>query len=160
DPGIIGTAVAPFSVDGGLKLLTGNLGRAVIKTSAVKPEHRVVEAPAVVFDAQEDLMAAFDRGELQRDFVAVVRWQGPRANGVPEAKVDAAEWGRRAAGPHGLEAHRHGLGRELFAAFRAHALGAEQGAITFAAAESPGLAPPGRGAVLHERHAFAPEGTA
>jgi phosphogluconate dehydratase len=56
----------------------------VIKTSAVKPEHRVVEAPALVFNDQEELMAAFDRGELQRDFVAVVRYQGPRANGMPE----------------------------------------------------------------------------
>jgi len=65
-------------------LLRGNLGRAVIKTSAVKPEHRVVEAPALVFDDQEALMAAFDRGELRRDFVAVVRYQGPRANGMPE----------------------------------------------------------------------------
>ena len=65
-------------------MLRGNLGRAVIKTSAVKPEHRVVEAPALVFDDQEALMAAFDRGELRRDFVAVVRYQGPRANGMPE----------------------------------------------------------------------------
>jgi phosphogluconate dehydratase len=74
----------PFSADGGLKLLTGNLGRAVIKVSAVKPEHRRVEAPAVVFDSQEALIAAYRRGELNRDFVAVVRFQGPRANGMPE----------------------------------------------------------------------------
>ena len=74
----------PFSADGGLKLLSGNLGRAVIKVSAVKPEHRVVEAPAIVFNDQAELMAAFDRGELKRDFVAVVRYQGPRANGMPE----------------------------------------------------------------------------
>jgi phosphogluconate dehydratase len=74
----------PFSPDGGLKLLRGNLGRAVVKTSAVKSEHRVVEAPAVVFDTQEDMMAAFDRGELNHDLVAVVRYQGPRANGMPE----------------------------------------------------------------------------
>jgi phosphogluconate dehydratase len=65
-------------------VLTGNLGRAVIKTSAVKPEHRVVEAPARVFDSQEALQAAFKRGELDRDFVAVMRFQGPRANGMPE----------------------------------------------------------------------------
>jgi phosphogluconate dehydratase len=75
---------AAFSPDGGIKLLQGNLGRAVIKTSAVKPEHRVVEAPALVFNSQEDMMAAFDRRELNKDFVAVVRYQGPRATGMPE----------------------------------------------------------------------------
>jgi phosphogluconate dehydratase len=74
----------PFSPDGGLKLLRGNLGRAVIKTSAVQPQHRVVEAPALVFDDQEDVMQAFRRGELNRDCVVVVRFQGPRANGMPE----------------------------------------------------------------------------
>jgi len=74
----------PFQAEGGLKLLTGNLGRAVIKTSAVKPEHRVVEAPARVFDDQEQLLAAFKRGELDRDFIAVLRFQGPKANGMPE----------------------------------------------------------------------------
>ena len=75
---------APFSATGGLKLLTGNLGRSVIKVSAVKPEHRVVQAPAIVFDDQDDVMAAFERGELERDFIAVIRYQGPRANGMPE----------------------------------------------------------------------------
>jgi len=84
DETVLRPVARPFSPDGGLKLLRGNLGRAVIKTSAVKPEHRVVEAPALVFDDQEALMAAFDRGELRRDFVAVVRYQGPRANGMPE----------------------------------------------------------------------------
>jgi phosphogluconate dehydratase len=74
----------PFAADGGLKLLQGNLGRAVIKTSAVRPDRHRVEAPAIVFNSQEELMAAFDRGELRRDFVAVVRYQGPRANGMPE----------------------------------------------------------------------------
>ena len=74
----------PFSADGGLKLLAGNLGRAVIKVSAVKPEHRVVQAPAIVFKSRKKVMAAFDRGELKRDLVAVVRYQGPRANGMPE----------------------------------------------------------------------------
>jgi phosphogluconate dehydratase len=74
----------PFSADGGLKLLRGNLGRSVIKTSAVKNEHRVVEAPARVFDAQDDVMKAFEAGELARDVVVVVRYQGPRANGMPE----------------------------------------------------------------------------
>jgi len=84
DDTVLRPASAPFSADGGLKLLSGNLGRAVIKVSAVKPEHRVVEAPAIVFNDQAELMHAFDRGELKRDFVAVVRFQGPRANGMPE----------------------------------------------------------------------------
>ncbi|MDD3838181.1 MAG: phosphogluconate dehydratase [Phenylobacterium sp.] len=74
----------PFQAEGGLRLLQGPLGRGVIKTSAVKPEHLVIEAPALVFDDQDDLLAAHKRGELNRDFVAVVRFQGPRANGMPE----------------------------------------------------------------------------
>jgi phosphogluconate dehydratase len=74
----------PFSSHGGLRLLTGNLGRAVIKTSAMTHEHHVVEAPAVVFNDQEEVIAAFKAGKLARDFVAVVRFQGPRANGMPE----------------------------------------------------------------------------
>jgi phosphogluconate dehydratase len=74
----------PFQAEGGMKLLTGSLGRAVMKTSAVKPEHLTIEAPAIVFDEQEDLLSAFKRGELDRDFVAVVRFQGPKANGMPE----------------------------------------------------------------------------
>src|ERR1700681_5032260 len=74
----------PFSSHGGLQLLTGNLGRAVIKTSAMKHEHHVVEAPALVFDDQEEVIAAFKAGKLARDFVAVVRFQGPRANAMPE----------------------------------------------------------------------------
>jgi phosphogluconate dehydratase len=74
----------PFQAEGGLRLVTGPLGRGVIKTSAVKPEHLVIEAPALVFDDQDDLIAAHRRGELNRDFVAVVRFQGPRANGMPE----------------------------------------------------------------------------
>jgi len=84
DDGVVRTAAAPFSDSGGLKLLVGNLGRAVIKVSAVPPSHHVVEAPARVFDGQEELLAAFKAGELERDFVAVVRFQGPRANGMPE----------------------------------------------------------------------------
>jgi phosphogluconate dehydratase len=84
DPSVLRPASEPFSADGGLKLLQGNLGRAVIKVSAVKPEHRIVEAPAIVYEDQDDLLAAFRRGELTRDFVAVVRFQGPRANGMPE----------------------------------------------------------------------------
>jgi phosphogluconate dehydratase len=201
DESVLRPAARPFSPDGGLKLLSGNLGRAVIKTSAVNPEHRVVEAPALVFDSQEELMAAFDRGELRHDFVAVVRYQGPRANGMPElhkltpllgvlqdegfqvalvtdgrmsgasgkvpaaihvtpeclaggplarvrggdmilldgergvldVKVSAAEFAARPPEPVNLSANQHGLGRELFAVFRANATGAEQGAISFAA---------------------------
>ena len=74
----------PFQAEGGIRLLTGPLGRGVIKTSAVKPQHLMIEAPALVFDDQEELQAAFKRGELDRDFVAVVRFQGPQANGMPE----------------------------------------------------------------------------
>ncbi len=74
----------PFQTDGGLKLLGGNLGKAVIKTSAVKPEARIVEAPATIFESQEALQDAFRAGELERDFIAVLRFQGPRANGMPE----------------------------------------------------------------------------
>ncbi|MFT5432715.1 MAG: phosphogluconate dehydratase, partial [Myxococcota bacterium] len=65
-------------------LIAGNLGRAVIKVSAVAEAHRVVEAPCIVFNDQNELLAAFERGELERDFVAVVRFQGPHANGMPE----------------------------------------------------------------------------
>jgi phosphogluconate dehydratase len=74
----------PFGADGGLKVLRGNLGRAVIKTSAVQPQHRVIEAPAAVFDDQEGVIAAYTAGQLTRDCVVVVRYQGPRANGMPE----------------------------------------------------------------------------
>ena len=84
DTKIVRPAVAPFSPSGGLKLLTGNLGRAVIKVSAVPEDRHVIEAPARVFDSQEALQQAFKAGELERDFVAVVRFQGPRANGMPE----------------------------------------------------------------------------
>jgi phosphogluconate dehydratase len=73
-----------FQPTGGLKVLKGNLGAAIIKTSAVKPERRVIEAPAKVFDSQEALNAAFKAGELDCDFVAIVRFQGPKANGMPE----------------------------------------------------------------------------
>jgi phosphogluconate dehydratase len=74
----------PFQPDGGLRLMQGKLGRGVIKISAVAAEHRAVRAPALVFDSQEAVQAAFDKGELKRDFVAVVRFQGARANGMPE----------------------------------------------------------------------------
>jgi len=74
----------PFSPDGGLRLLQGNLGRAVIKVSAVKPQHRKVSAPAVVVNDQKELEQLFKQGKLERDFIAVVRCQGPQANGMPE----------------------------------------------------------------------------
>ena len=73
-----------FQPTGGLKVLSGNLGKAIIKTSAVKPERRFIEAPALVFDSQQALNDAFKAGALDRDFVAVVRFQGPKANGMPE----------------------------------------------------------------------------
>ncbi len=84
DASVLRQAAEPFSSEGGLKLLKGNLGRAVIKVSAVPDDRHVIEAPAIVFNAQEELQAAFKAGQLQRDFVAVVRFQGPRANGMPE----------------------------------------------------------------------------
>lgn len=84
DDSVVRTVAAPFSATGGLKLLTGNVGRSVIKVSAVPEERHIVEAPAIVFDSQESLQAAFKAGELERDFIAVVRFQGPQANGMPE----------------------------------------------------------------------------
>jgi phosphogluconate dehydratase len=84
DAAVVRAAAAPFAPTGGLKLLTGNLGRSVIKTSAVPDDRHVIEAPARVFDSQEALHAAFKAGELERDVVVVVRFQGPHANGMPE----------------------------------------------------------------------------
>ncbi|UIF91610.1 phosphogluconate dehydratase [Cupriavidus sp. UYPR2.512] len=84
DDSIVRGADAPFAPDGGIKVLDGKLGRAVIKTSAVKAEHQVVEAPAIVFAHQDDVLHAFKRGELERDFVAVLPWQGPASCGMPE----------------------------------------------------------------------------
>jgi phosphogluconate dehydratase len=186
----------PFSPTGGLKLLSGNLGRAVIKISAVKPDRHVLEAPAVVFNDQNELSDAFKRGELERDFVAVIRFQGPRANGMPElhkltpalgvlqdkgfkvalltdgrmsgasgkvpaaihltpeaadggpiakvrdgdviridaasgrleALVDAETWAAREAQTADLSHYHAGLGRELFASFRAAVGPADEGA--------------------------------
>ena len=199
DETIVRPASRPFQPSGGLRLMQGNLGRAVAKISAVKPQHRRVEAPAVVFDRQEDLTAAFKAGELDRDFVAVVRFQGPRANGMPElhklmsplgvlqdrgyqvalvtdgrlsgasgkvtsaihvtpealcdgplallkagdpivvdpengvleAKVDLSQ--RQPVTPDLTSSHV-GMGRELFAGFRASACGAEEGATCFGGA--------------------------
>jgi phosphogluconate dehydratase len=223
DPAIVAPVAKPFSADGGLKVLDGNLGRAVIKTSAVKPEHRVVEAPAIVFESQEEVMAAFDRGELARDLVAVVRYQGPRANGMPElhkltpilgvlqddgyrvalvtdgrmsgasgkipaaihvtpeclaggplakvrtgdtilldsnrgllhALVPESEWDTRIAASADLREHHHGLGRELFGVFRANALGAEQGAMTFVTPEDAESIPAHTTVPVHDHFVFA-----
>ena len=84
NPGVLSSAREPFAPDGGLRVLAGNLGRGVIKVSAVAPEHHRVEAEAVVFDDQNQLAVAFEAGELDRDCVVVVRFQGPKANGMPE----------------------------------------------------------------------------
>src|SRR5581483_3771822 len=199
DRSILRGAKEPFRADGGLCVLDGNLGRAAIKVSAVPQDRLVIEAPARVFTEQDQLKQAFERGELERDFVAVVRFQGPRANGMPElhqltpilgvlqdrghrvalltdgrmsgasgripaaihltpeasaggpiarlrdgdliridatagtldVMVPASEWDARPAMQHELEAHRHGLGRELFSLFRRVAEGAEHGAGVF-----------------------------
>ncbi|MDQ2696950.1 MAG: dihydroxy-acid dehydratase, partial [Pseudomonadota bacterium] len=207
DESILRPAGNPFSPTGGLKVLSGNLGRAVIKVSAVKPEHRVVEAPAIVFNDQDEIMDAFENGALHRDFIAVVRFQGPRANGMPElhkltpplgvlqgkgfkvglvtdgrmsgasgkvpaaihvtpeclnggplakvrdgdvivldaergvleARVDAGDWASRQPQMIDLSHNRWGCGRELFDVFRANAVGAEQGAMSFVL---PDVAPP------------------
>ena len=84
DPTIVRSAANPFSTSGGLKVLTGNLGRCVIKVSSVPDDRHVIEAPARVFDSQQGLLDAFNNGELERDVICVVRWQGPQANGMPE----------------------------------------------------------------------------
>ena len=84
NPKILAKAGAPFSHDGGLRMLDGNLGRAVIKVSAVKSEHHTIEAPVRVFDTQHGIKEAFDAGELDHDVIAVCRFQGPKANGMPE----------------------------------------------------------------------------
>ena len=188
-----------FQPTGGLRLLTGNLGNAIIKVSAVKPQHRIIEAPAMVFHTQEELQQAFKEGRMNRDVVAVVRYQGPKANGMPElhkltpalgvlqdrgyrvalvtdgrmsgasgkvpaaihvtpealdggpiAKirdgdivrvdagtgrlevlVDEQEFARREVEPVDLSFRQHGMGRELFAAFRRIAGRADEGASIF-----------------------------
>jgi phosphogluconate dehydratase len=198
-PDVLRGIDAPFAATGGLHMLDGNLGRAVIKTSALREDRHVIEAPAIVFESQEALQSAFKRGELERDFVAVVRFQGPKANGMPElhklmpplgvlqdrgfrvalvtdgrlsgasgkvpaaihvtpeavegggiaklrdgdmirvdapngsldALVDAAEWAAREPATADLSANTHGVGRELFAAFRANAAPADMGAAIF-----------------------------
>jgi len=84
DENILRPVARAFSPEGGLRVMEGNLGRGVMKVSAVAPEHQVVEAPARVFEDQQDLADAFKAGELEHDFVAVMRFQGPRSNGMPE----------------------------------------------------------------------------
>ncbi|MAA97471.1 MAG: phosphogluconate dehydratase [Stappia sp.] len=201
DPKVLSTVRKPFQPNGGLTVLDGNMGRAVIKVSAVKPDRRVIEAPARIFMSQEALQDAFKAGELSEDFVAVLPFQGPRACGMPELHkltpslgvlqdrglkvalvtdgrmsgasgkvpaaihvtpeavdggpiarirdgdmirvdsrtgrlevlVDADEFAARTPLTADLSAHQTGLGRELFAAFRATAGPADQGAHVFGA---------------------------
>ena len=84
DDSIVRTYKKPFSETGGLKLLKGNIGRSVMKISAIPEEKHIIEGPAIIFDSQEELLTAFDSGSLEKDFIAVVRFQGPKANGMPE----------------------------------------------------------------------------
>ncbi len=84
DQEMLRTPAEAFSSDGGMRLVTGNLGRAIFKTSAVEAARRTVEAPARIFSSQDEVLTAFKAGELDRDVAVVVRFQGPRANGMPE----------------------------------------------------------------------------
>lgn len=84
DEKVISSTNTPFNNEGGVKLLSGNIGRSVIKTSALKEEGLFIKAPAIVFESQEQLQIAFKNGELEKDFIAVVRFQGPKSNGMPE----------------------------------------------------------------------------
>jgi phosphogluconate dehydratase len=84
DETVLRAASDPFQPDGGMRLVSGNLGRAIFKTSAVDDSRRTIEAPARIFADQDEVLAAFRAGELERDVVVVVRFQGPRANGMPE----------------------------------------------------------------------------
>ncbi|AXK38799.1 phosphogluconate dehydratase [Crenobacter cavernae] len=84
DTSVLRSAADPFDQEGGLRLVAGNVGRAIVKTSAVAPDKRAVTAPALVFSSQEAMLAAFRAGQLERDFIAVLPFQGPRANGMPE----------------------------------------------------------------------------
>jgi phosphogluconate dehydratase len=196
DTEVLSTVAKPFATSGGLHVMHGNLGRGVSKISAVAEEHQIVKAPAVVFDDQDDMMAAFKRGELEKDFIAVIRFQGPKSNGMPElhkltpplgvlqdkgfkvalvtdgrmsgasgkvpsaihmcpecadggplAKVrdgdmiylntqtgeinvlvDEAEFNARTPAVNTAASHHHGMGRELFGAFRRGASSSETGA--------------------------------
>ena len=84
DPDVIGSVEKPFAAGGGLHLIKGNLGRGMSKISAVAAEHQIVEAPAMVFDHQDHVVEAFKRGEMNKDVIVVLRFQGPKANGMPE----------------------------------------------------------------------------
>ena len=84
DETVIATVSKPFKKDGGLRIMKGNLGSSVIKTSSLREGSFVIKAPAVVFEDQHELQSAFDAGELEKDFIAVVRFQGPKARGMPE----------------------------------------------------------------------------
>jgi phosphogluconate dehydratase len=84
DPAILRGVAQPFETHGGLQVADGNLGRAIVKTSAIDEKNYVIEAPARIFHSQEEMQAAFKKGELHRDVVVVVRFQGPKANGMPE----------------------------------------------------------------------------
>ncbi len=84
DAKVLAKAEAPFQPDGGIKVLSGNIGSAIIKISAVKPDRHVIEAPAKIFHDQAEMQDAFKAGKLEGDFIAVVRYQGPKANGMPE----------------------------------------------------------------------------
>lgn len=84
DSSVIARVAQPFAPHGGTKVMSGNLGRAVMKTSALPAANQIIEAPAVVFDSQHDILPAFEAGELNKDCVVVVRFQGPQANGMPE----------------------------------------------------------------------------
>ena len=81
---VVRSATDSFSIHGGIKILKGNIGRSVIKTAAVNEENLIVEAPAIVFDEQSDLIKAFKNDELNKDFIAIVPFQGPKQNGMPE----------------------------------------------------------------------------
>jgi phosphogluconate dehydratase len=84
DAEVISTVAKPFAAGGGLHVMHGNLGRGVSKVSAVAEKHQIVEAPAMVFDDQDDVVAAFKRGEMEKDVIVVLRFQGPKSNGMPE----------------------------------------------------------------------------
>ena len=198
DEEILRTVDSPFDKEGGLRLVSGNVGRAIVKISAVKKDHHSITAPARVFKSQEEFKNAFNAGELETDFVAVLPGQGPGANGMPELhkltpylgvlqnrgfKVALLTDGRMSGASgkvlaaiqvtpealHGgllgkirdgdlitidseagimavdadsdvqgresitleMDSQHEGMGRELFAAFRSHANGAEQGATIF-----------------------------
>ena len=84
DLDVIRAVQDPFSAKGGIKQLKGNLGKSIVKVSSVAEEHRFIKAPAIVFDDQYELLDAFKEGRLHQDFIAVIRFQGPRAKGMPE----------------------------------------------------------------------------